>query len=60
MKTVGIIAGNGRFPVLAVKEARREGYRTVVCAIEKEAEPALEKMADAHLWVKIGELKKSL
>ena len=58
MKTVGIIAGNGRFPILAAKEARKEGYRVVLCAIEKEADSALEKMADACLWVKVGELKK--
>jgi UDP-2,3-diacylglucosamine hydrolase len=58
MKTVGIIAGNGRFPVLAAKEARREGYRIVVGGLEKEADPSLQKMADSFLWVKIGELKK--
>lgn len=58
MKTVGIIAGNGRFPILALKEARREGYRVAVCAIEKEADPELQAMADSCLWVKVGELKK--
>lgn len=58
MKTIGIIAGNGRFPVLAAKEAREGGYKVMVCGIEKEADPALEKMADAFTWVKIGELKK--
>ena len=58
MKTIGIIAGNGRFPVLAAKEARRESYRVVVCGIEKEADPALEKMADVYQWIKVGELKR--
>lgn len=58
MKTMGIIAGNGRFPLLVAEEARRRGYRIVVCAIEKEAEPVLEHFADAFCWVKIGELKK--
>lgn len=58
MKTIGIIAGNGRFPVLAAKEARESGYRVMVCGIEKEADPALEKISDAFAWVKIGELKK--
>lgn len=58
MKTIGIIAGNGRFPLLALKEARREGYRVAVCAIEKEAEDDLAKMADVSTWVKVGELKK--
>ncbi len=58
MKTIGIIAGNGRFPILAAKEARREGYRVVLCGIEKEADPSLEKLADVFCSVKIGELKK--
>ena len=58
MKTIGIIAGNGRFPILAAREAREQGYRLVVAAIEKEADPSFEKIADACCWVKIGELKK--
>ena len=58
MKTVGIIAGNGRFPILVAKEARNEGYRIVICAIQNEADPSLEQMADAFTWVKLGELKK--
>lgn len=58
MKTIGIIAGNGRFPVLALKEARNLGYRVAVCGIEKEADQVLAKMADAFQWVKVGELKK--
>ncbi len=58
MKTIGIIAGNGRFPVLAAKEARENGYRVIVCGIEKEADPSLEKMSDAFQWTKVGELKK--
>lgn len=57
-KTIGIIAGNGRFPLLAAHEARKEGYRVVVCGIEREAEPSLQKSVEAFRWVKIGELKK--
>ncbi len=58
MQTVGMIAGNGRFPLVAIREARKEGYRVVVCAIVKEADPSIEKLADACCWIKIGELKK--
>jgi DUF1009 family protein len=57
-KTVGIIAGNGRFPLFVAKAAHQEGHRIVVCGIEKEADPSLEKVADAFEWVKLGELKK--
>ena len=55
---MGIIAGNGRFPILVAEEAKRLGYRVVTCGIEQEAEPALQKLSDAFCWVKIGELKK--
>ena len=58
MKTMGIIAGNGRFPILVAEEARKAGYRVVTCGIEQEAEPALEKLSDAFRWVKVGELGK--
>lgn len=44
--------------MLALKEARVQGHRVVVCAIQQEADPSLEKMADACTWIKIGELKK--
>lgn len=56
-KTIGIIAGNGRFPIAATYAAQKRGYRVVICAIEKEADPTLEGMADALRWVKIGQLK---
>lgn len=58
MKTLGIIAGNGRFPLLALREARKQDYRIVVGAIVKEADESIAKLADACCWVKIGELKK--
>jgi len=58
MKTLGIIAGNGKFPFLVAKDARRQGYRLAVCALFKEADTAIEKIADACCWVKVGELKK--
>ncbi len=55
---MGFIAGNGRFPIMAAKEAKRQGYRIVVAGILEEADTALEKVADAFIWVKIGALKK--
>ncbi|HPW76866.1 MAG TPA: UDP-2,3-diacylglucosamine diphosphatase LpxI, partial [Candidatus Omnitrophota bacterium] len=58
MKTMGMIAGNGRFPILVAEEARKAGYRIVTCGIEQEAEPALEKLSDSFRWIKVGELAK--
>ena len=53
-----MIAGNGRFPLLALETARREGHQVVVVAIEREASPELEPMAESFHWVNIGQLGK--
>ena len=58
MRTVGLIAGNGRFPILVAQEARRLGHRVVTAAIFKEADESMEELSDAFLWVKLGELRK--
>lgn len=57
-KIIGIIAGNGKFPVLSARQAVQEGYRVIVCAIENEADPLIEKTAAKIQWVKVGEIKK--
>lgn len=54
----GMIAGNGRFPLLALQTARREGYEISVVAIENEASPELEGLASSFHWVNIGQLGK--
>ena len=54
----GMIAGNGRFPLLALETARREGHEVVVVAIENEASPELARLAAALHWVNIGQLGK--
>jgi hypothetical protein len=54
----GMIAGNGRFPLLALETARREGHQVVVVAIENEASPELAPLAAGLHWVNIGQLGK--
>ena len=53
-----MIAGNGRFPLLALETARREGHEVVVVAIENEASPELAALAGVLHWVNIGQLGK--
>jgi DUF1009 family protein len=53
-----MIAGNGRFPLLALETARREGHEVVVVAIENEASSDLAPFASALHWVNIGQLGK--
>ncbi len=53
-----MIAGNGRFPLLALETARREGHEIAVVAIEGEAAPELAQFASSFHWVNIGQLGK--
>lgn len=53
-----MIAGNGRFPLLALQTARREGHDVVVVAIENEAAPEIAAIAPSLHWINIGQLGK--
>lgn len=62
---IGLIAGNGRFPFLVLRAARRLGHDVVVVAIEGEAFPELEALA-AELggttvtWIQLGQLGRCI
>jgi UDP-2,3-diacylglucosamine hydrolase len=53
-----MIAGNGRFPILALAEARKLGDEVVVIGIKDEAPPGLEDLAGKVHWITIAELTK--
>lgn len=54
----GMIAGNGRFPLLALETARHQGHEVVVVAIENEATSDLARFASSLHWINIGQLGK--
>lgn len=54
----GIIAGNGRFPVLALETARKQGDEAVAFAIKEEAWPDVERAAARCHWISLGELSR--
>jgi len=53
----GLIAGNGRFPVLALEGAKKAGIDVVAIGIKEEASPEIEKLARTH-WISLGQLSK--
>lgn len=56
---LGMIAGNGRFPLLALETAHREGHDVVVVAIENEAAADIGNYAASSVhWINIGQLGK--
>jgi len=56
MEAIGIVAGGGQFPLLFAEAARSAGRRVVIAAHRGESDPGLEEVADAMLWVKLGQL----
>jgi len=54
----GIIAGNGRFPVIALETARKQGDEVIAIAIREEASTEVERAAARCYWVSLGELSK--
>src|SRR5437588_10425504 len=56
---LGLIAGNGTFPLLVLDAARAQGYEVVVAAIKEETSPEIESHgASAVHWLSLGELSK--
>jgi DUF1009 family protein len=61
---IGLIAGNGTFPFLALQGARDLGHDVTVVAVQEEAFPEIEDAArkagaDLH-WVSLGQLGKCI
>jgi UDP-2,3-diacylglucosamine hydrolase len=54
----GLIAGNGRFPVLALETAKSLGHEVVVVGIQEEASRDIEPLAARCHWISLGELSK--
>ncbi len=55
---LGLIAGNGRFPIIFADNARKLGYRVSAVAHEGETDPELTHHVDCIHWIKIGQLNK--
>ena len=54
----GLIAGNGRFPMLALESARQLGHDVTVIAIQEEASQELERLAPGCHWISLGQLSR--
>lgn len=56
---LGLIAGNGNFPLLLLDAACAQGAEVIVAAIKEETSPLIEKRgAAAVYWMSLGELSK--
>ncbi|RKY35970.1 MAG: DUF1009 domain-containing protein [Candidatus Omnitrophota bacterium] len=53
---IGLIAGNGKFPLLFAQATKKLGNYVVAVAIEEETEKQLENLVDEIHWISVGNL----
>lgn len=58
MPRLGLIAGNGRFPLLFAEAAQNEGVDLITVAHEGETPAEINHVVPAVTWVQVGELGK--
>ncbi|MCE0483042.1 MAG: UDP-2,3-diacylglucosamine diphosphatase LpxI [Methylacidiphilales bacterium] len=57
LDSLGIIAGNGRYPVLLAEAARARGVkRLAIVGFSGETSPEVEKLADNYTRLRVGQL----
>jgi DUF1009 family protein len=58
MNKIGLIAGNGNFPIAFARAAKEKGLQVIAVAHEGETLPELAQLVDVIFWVKVGQLGK--
>ncbi len=56
--SIGIISGNGEFPIISVQEAKKNGLKVFVVAIKGETSKEIENLCDDFIWVGLGDFGK--
>src|SRR5471030_1164796 len=57
LEALGIIAGNGRYPILLAEAARARGVkRLAIAGFSGETAPEVEKLADNYTRLRVGQL----
>lgn len=59
-KTVGLIAGQGDFPLLIAQAAEASGTRVIALAIKGFASEALQPLCTTTHWLELGQLNKAI
>jgi len=55
--TLGLIAGNGQYPLTVIRAAKKAGVsRIVVAAFTNETDPAVAAEAEVVEWLRVGQL----
>lgn len=60
MNKIGLIAGNGRFPIIFAENAKGMGLQVVAVAHIGETISDISRLADKTFWIRVGELGKMI
>jgi DUF1009 family protein len=60
VKKLGLIAGNGKFPLIFAEQARKEGYSLVAVAHRGETVKEIEDLLEDVTWIYVGQLGKMI
>lgn len=55
---IGLVAGNGQFPLEFAENARARGLKVETVAIKGEADKRIEALSETTTWVTVGQLGK--
>jgi hypothetical protein len=55
---IGLIAGNGSFPLIFIEQAKKSGESVTAIALLDEADKSIENIADKTYWISVGQLSK--
>lgn len=60
MKTIGLIAGNRKFPLLFAASAKKQGCKIIAVGIKGDTSPRLKKLVDKIYWLRLSEFSKMI
>lgn len=58
--TIGLIAGNGTFPLLFARAAHKKGMKVFAVAMRGETDPSISAEVEGIEWVRVGQLGKMI
>lgn len=56
METIGLIAGDGQFPILFAEGVKKDGLRVVAVGLKDITNPILNDYVDKLHWIRVGQL----
>ena len=59
-ETIGLIAGNGTFPILFARAARAQGVEVVAVAMQGETLEEINNEVNEITWVRVGQVGKTI